>query len=111
MPSKPQATNRMPPKDSSLRDQRFLDEAGDTAFYGSKRRVIVGEKGVSKAFYLGSVKFKCALDDARLVVEDAQRRVRDPSAYSLPKRAEKTLKRCVSFSRQNRSATREGAIF
>jgi len=81
----------MPPKDSSLRDQRFLDEAGDTAFYGSKRRVIVGEKGVSKAFYLGSVKFKCALDDARLVVEDAQRRVRETPALTRFQSVQKRL--------------------
>ena len=54
---------------------RFLDEAGDTTFYGSKRKVIIGEKGVSRAFYLGAVKFMCPLESARMVVEDAKRRV------------------------------------
>jgi hypothetical protein len=37
---------------------RFLDESGDTTFYGKRKRVIVGEKGVSKCFILGMVKFK-----------------------------------------------------
>jgi hypothetical protein len=64
------------------RDQRFLDEAGDTAFYGTKRRVIVGHPGVSKGFYLGCVKFKCPLDEARLVVLDAQRRVKENPALA-----------------------------
>lgn len=54
---------------------RFLDEAGDTTFYGRGRRVIVGQPGVSKAFCLGSVKFRCPLSEARLVVEDAVARV------------------------------------
>ncbi len=37
---------------------RFLDESGDTTFYGKKKRVIVGENGVSKSFILGMVKLK-----------------------------------------------------
>ena len=65
------------PPTPDFREHRFLDEAGDTAFYGRKRRVIVGDLGVSKAFYLGCVKFKCPLDDARLVVSDAMRRVKE----------------------------------
>jgi hypothetical protein len=55
--------------------ERFLDEAGDTAFYGRGRRVIVGQRGVSKAFYLGCVKFKCPLESAKLVVADARARL------------------------------------
>lgn len=35
----------------------YLDEAGDTTFYGKKRRVIVGEQGVSRWFLLGMVHF------------------------------------------------------
>jgi hypothetical protein len=83
-----QAANSAPSAD---RDQRFLDEAGDTAFYGSKRRVIVGTPGVSKAFYLGCVKFKCSLADARLVVMDAQRRVRENPALTRFQSVQKRL--------------------
>lgn len=54
---------------------RFLDEAGDTTFFGSGRKVIIGEPGVSRAFYLGSVKFNCPLSAARLLIGDAARRV------------------------------------
>jgi hypothetical protein len=66
------------PKEST--HHRFLDEAGDTTFYGAGRRVIIGEPGVSKAFYLGCVKFRCPLDSARMVIEDAcQRVLHDPA--------------------------------
>jgi len=34
---------------------RFLDESGDTTFYGKKKRIIVGDIGVSKTFILGMV--------------------------------------------------------
>jgi len=44
---------------------RFLDESGDTSFYGKKKRIIVGEEGVSNCFILGMVKFKTKLDPIR----------------------------------------------
>ncbi len=44
---------------------RFLDEAGDTTFYGKGKINIVGNEGVSKAFILGSVKFKTPLEPIR----------------------------------------------
>jgi hypothetical protein len=43
----------------------FLDEAGDTTFYTKGKVNIVGQQGVSKAFILGSVKFKEPLDPIR----------------------------------------------
>ena len=46
---------------------RFLDEAGDTTFYGKNKSVIIGNSGVSKAFFLGMVKFKQPLDTIRAV--------------------------------------------
>lgn len=36
---------------------RFLDEAGDTTFFGSGKVPIVGQKGVSLSFAIGMVKF------------------------------------------------------
>lgn len=79
------------PAASNGRDHRFLDEAGDTAFYGPGRRVIVGTPGVSKAFYLGCVRFKCPLAEARMVVMDAQRRVRESSASTRFQSVQKRL--------------------
>lgn len=82
-----------PPEAASAdhRDQRFLDEAGDTAFYGPNRRVIIGAPGVSKAFYLGCVKFKCPLESARMAVSDAQRRVRENPALARFQSVQKRL--------------------
>lgn len=44
---------------------RFLDEAGDTTFYGKGKLPIVGMNGVSKCFMLGMLKVKEPLDLAR----------------------------------------------
>ncbi len=44
---------------------RFLDESGDTTFYGKGKRIIVGEYGVSNSFILGMVKFKTKLEPIR----------------------------------------------
>ena len=44
---------------------RFLDESGDTTFYGKNKRIIVGEQGISKCFILGMVKFKTKLEPIR----------------------------------------------
>jgi len=56
-------------------DHRFLDEAGDTTFFGKGRELIVGNPGVSRAFSIGMVKFNCALDDVRQQVLALQRQV------------------------------------
>jgi hypothetical protein len=57
----------MPGKKKSMLKQyhRFLDESGDTTFFGKRKRIIVGEEGVSKCFILGMVKFKVKLDPIR----------------------------------------------
>ncbi|MBK7110374.1 MAG: hypothetical protein IPH61_14940 [Bacteroidetes bacterium] len=39
-------------------NHRFLDEAGDTAFYGKGKKAIIGNEGVSNCFMIGMVKFK-----------------------------------------------------
>ena len=44
---------------------RFLDESGDTTFYGRGDKIIVGEIGVSKTFILGMVKFRTNLEPIR----------------------------------------------
>lgn len=37
---------------------RFLDEAGDTTFYGKGKKNIIGTNGVSNVFILGMIKVK-----------------------------------------------------
>lgn len=44
---------------------RFLDEAGDTTFYGKGKRLIIGEQGVSKSFMIGMLKLNDPLEDVR----------------------------------------------
>jgi len=44
---------------------RFLDESGDTTFYGKKKRIILGEDGVSNCFIIGMVKFRTNLAPIR----------------------------------------------
>lgn len=39
-------------------DHRYLDEAGDTTFFGKGKRVIVGENGVSLTFSIGMLRIK-----------------------------------------------------
>lgn len=52
-------------KSKKQENHRFLDEAGDTTFFGKKKKVILGDIGVSKCFILGMVKFKEPLDFIR----------------------------------------------
>ena len=48
---------------------RFLDEAGDTTFFGKGRVPILGQKGVSLCFGLGMVKFATPVEEVRNQVE------------------------------------------
>ncbi|HPI20973.1 MAG TPA: DUF3800 domain-containing protein [Candidatus Kapabacteria bacterium] len=54
---------------------RFLDEAGDTTFYGKGRNVIIGEDGVSKSFIIGMVKFKEPLEDVRIKINELRNKI------------------------------------
>jgi Protein of unknown function (DUF3800) len=51
---------------------RFLDEAGDTTFYGKGRIPIVGRPGVSLSFAIGMVKFNADLNEIRKAVRALQ---------------------------------------
>lgn len=61
---------------------RFLDEAGDTTFYGKKRVPIIGQDGVSLCFMLGMVKFKEPLDVLRDRVTALQNEVATDVYYA-----------------------------
>ncbi|MBN1820749.1 MAG: DUF3800 domain-containing protein [Prolixibacteraceae bacterium] len=60
---------------------RFLDESGDTTFYGKKKRIVVGENGVSKCFILGMVKFKTKLEPIREQIINMQHEVAEDEFY------------------------------
>jgi len=54
---------------------RFLDETGDTTFYGKGKKLIIGQEGVSRCFGLGIVRIDRPLNDVRQEVTALQRQV------------------------------------
>lgn len=54
---------------------RFLDETGDTTFYGKARRVTVGENGVSLSFGMGLVKIERPLEEVRREIRALEKQV------------------------------------
>jgi hypothetical protein len=54
---------------------RFLDEAGDTTFFGKGRVPIIGHEGVSLSFGLGMVKFVAPVAEMRQQVQELCRTV------------------------------------
>lgn len=66
-------------------NHRFLDEAGDTTFYGKGKVPIVGSPGVSQAFILGMVKIRAPLAQVRTQIEALQQSVlQDPYFRDIP---------------------------
>lgn len=64
-------------------NHRFLDEAGDTAFYGKGKTSILGQPGVSSCFIIGMVKFKQSLKDLRTAVADLQNKIATDPYYDV----------------------------
>jgi Protein of unknown function (DUF3800) len=64
-------------------NHRFLDEAGDTSFYGSGRKANIGSPGVSNTFILGMVKFREPLEEARRKVSLLQTQVANDPYYQV----------------------------
>lgn len=72
---------------------RYLDEAGDTTFFGKGKVNIVGQNGVSKCFILGVVKFKEPLKEIRQKVLELQQTVcSDPYFNEVPSIQKKIAK-------------------
>ncbi len=63
---------------------RFLDEAGDTTFYGKGKTSIIGEEGVSKVFILGLVKVKEPLDGVRAKISSLQEKISNDDYFKVP---------------------------
>ena len=72
----------MPTESTSQESQtyhRFIDEVGDTTFYGSKRKLILGTEGVSSAFGIGLLKLNEPIADVRRQVDELQHEVETDS--------------------------------
>lgn len=66
-------------------NHRFLDEAGDTTFYGKGKVPTIGQNGVSMSFILGMVKFKEPLQPLRQKIIVLQNQViNDPYFRDIP---------------------------
>lgn len=64
---------------------RFIDEVGDTTFYGKGKEVILGQEGVSLIFGMGIVKFLRPLVEVRAEIVALQQQVeRDPLLNTIP---------------------------
>jgi hypothetical protein len=64
---------------------RFLDETGDTTFYGKGRKLIIGQEGVSLCFGLGVVRIDRPLEEVRREVRALQTQVEaDPLLNTIP---------------------------
>lgn len=64
---------------------RFLDETGDTTFYGKGGKLIVGQEGVSLSFGLGVVRIERPLDEVRREVRALEAQVEaDPLLNTIP---------------------------
>ncbi len=59
----------------TFENHRFLDEAGDTTFYGKGKIPILGTDGVSNTFIIGMVKFNEPLQDIRNKIVEFQNQV------------------------------------
>jgi hypothetical protein len=64
---------------------RFLDEAGDTTFYGKGKIPIIGADGVSKYFLLGMLSVNQPLEEVRKKIVELQKSiVDDPYLLEIP---------------------------
>lgn len=64
---------------------RFIDEVGDTTFYGRGKEIILGREGVSLVFGMGIVKFNDALPRVREQIARLQKEVEsDPLLNTIP---------------------------
>lgn len=62
-------------------NHRFLDEAGDTAFYGKGKIPVLGSNGVSLCFILGMIKFRDPLPRVRQQILELQKQVEGDRYY------------------------------
>lgn len=72
-------------EDQAPKYHRFIDEVGDTTFYGAKKKLILGTEGVSTCFGIGLIKFNEAVTEVRKEVVRLQNEVEnDPLLSEIP---------------------------
>lgn len=78
-------------------NHRFLDEAGDSTFYGKGKTNIIGQTGVSYSFILGMVKFKEPIETLREKIITLQNSVVDDPYFQVPSILKKAAKQGYYF--------------
>jgi hypothetical protein len=68
-------------KDNLHEYHRFLDEAGDTTFYGKGKIPILGNPGVSNTFILGMVHYEEQLPDIRTKINNLSKEIQISPYY------------------------------
>jgi len=63
---------------------RFIDEAGDTTFYNKRKKVILGQDGVSNHFIIGMLTLSEPLEELRKSVQALQSRIAADPYYQVP---------------------------
>mgnify|MGYP000660463524 CR=1 FL=1 len=76
---------------------RFLDEAGDTTFYGKGKKNSIGTNGVSNVFILGMVKVKDPLGEVRDKINELQEKITQDEFYHVPSVLKKINKTAAIF--------------
>jgi len=81
------------PQQTRTVTHRFIDEVGDTTFYGKGKEIILGQEGVSQIFGMGIAKFHRPLADVRSEIVALHQQVeRDALLNTIPSVAKRIAK-------------------
>ena len=81
----------------SFTHHRFLDEAGDTTFYGKGKISVIGNEGSSHSFILGMLKINEPLDTGRKKIIELQQAIAEDSYFRGVPSIEKMKASCGYF--------------
>ncbi len=76
----------------SIKKHWYLDEAGDTTFFGKGRVPILGQNGVSRYFILGMVTFHESVDSIRTRLVELQKSIENDPYYEFVPSVQKRIR-------------------
>ena len=68
--------------ENKIAEHCFLDEAGDTTFYGKGERLLLGTKGVSQSFSMGMITIRGDLTGVRQNILELQRKIENDDFFN-----------------------------
>ena len=79
-------------------NHRFLDEAGDTTFFGEGRKILLGSEGVSLSFSIGMVEINADIGETRAKLKVLQKQIEEDAYLNvIPSVKKKTNKNGFFF--------------